>query len=367
MPILKKRSSRKVNTDNSNDNLIGDVTIHDFANSSRTHARFKKAVTNLLSEVKQEKTEKKEELFWNKMDEDVCDSTSYVSKKNSKGALIIQRRNRKTSSSVRTTNEDEGVDYPLDIWFIISEYISPEAIGKFARICRSSYHVTTTGKFWFHLYKSYYRFVPGLPERLQPQCMVRTHGLRACVIRTLHYTYFALKSPSKVHKIFCLRQDKPHSLVKRQCCLMWHKKEKMRWYFYFKLKEIPKTAHSIRQKTNICQRKTDFLEMLEDVAVNPEEGCKMLRVTCLKYSMFPPVIGLILQSVTMTRMPDVKNHRLQLGFGTSNIPNTLTHQVILNDVIDYQILDWWHPSYPHQDGMPVIKLPQSDFWDQSLL
>lgn len=48
-----------------------------------------------------------------------------------------------------------GIDYPLDIWFIISEYIKPEAIGKFACICRSSYYVTTTAKFWFHLYKTY--------------------------------------------------------------------------------------------------------------------------------------------------------------------------------------------------------------------
>ena len=47
-----------------------------------------------------------------------------------------------------------GVDYPLDVWFIISEYIRPEAVGKFAQICRSSYHVVTTGKFWFHLYKT---------------------------------------------------------------------------------------------------------------------------------------------------------------------------------------------------------------------
>ncbi|XP_017793397.1 PREDICTED: transmembrane protein 183B isoform X2 [Habropoda laboriosa] len=332
MPILRKKSSRKVNTENGNDNLIGDVTIDDFANSSRTHARFKKAVTNFSSE----------------------------------GALTIQRRSRKANSSERIIKEEGGVDYPLDIWFIISEYISPEAIGKFARICRSSYHVTTTGKFWFHLYKSYYRFVPGLPERLQPQCMVRTHGLRACVIRTLHYTYFALKR--EVDDVSFLRQDEPHSLVKRQCCLMWHKKGKMRWYFFFKLKEIPKSTNSsIKQETKINKEKTDFLEMLEDVAVNPEEGCKILRVTCLNYSMFPPVIGLILQSVTMTLMPGFKNHRLQLGFGTSNIPNTSTNQVILNDVINCHILDWWHPSYPHQDGMTVIKLPQSDFWDQSLL
>ncbi|CAD1478244.1 unnamed protein product [Heterotrigona itama] len=265
--------------------------------------------------------------------------------------------------SNKSKKHTKGVDYPLDVWFIISEYIRPEAVGKFAQICRSSYHVVTTGKFWFHLYKTY---VPGLPERLQPQCMVRLYGLRACVIRTLHYTYFSLNK--KDDDVSYLRQDQPHSLVKRQCCLMWHKEGKLRWYFYFKLKELPKANNkSLKLRTKINGKKTDFLEMLEDVAVNSEEGCKILRVTCLKYSMLPPVIGLILQSVSMTLMPGFKDHRLQLGFGTSDVPNTLTNQVILNDVVSYQILDWWHPTYPHQDSITTIQLPQSDSWDQSLL
>lgn len=47
-----------------------------------------------------------------------------------------------------------GIDYPLDIWFILSEYIPPEAVAKFARICKSSYYVTNTAKFWLNLYKS---------------------------------------------------------------------------------------------------------------------------------------------------------------------------------------------------------------------
>nr|XP_012154558.1 PREDICTED: transmembrane protein 183-like isoform X2 [Megachile rotundata] len=361
MPSLRKKSSRKVNGENGNDNLIGDVTIDDFANSSRTHARFKKAVTNVSSEVKQEVTRQKEDTYFLKEMDENDQNLPDTNKSKKNGILVRQRRNRETSSSRKDIIEDEGIDYPLDIWFIISEYISPEAVGKFARICRSSYHVTTTGKFWFHLYKSYYKFIPGLPERLQPHCMVRTHGLRACVIRTLHYTYFALKR--EVDDISYLRQDEPHSLVKRRCCLMWHKEGKMRWYFYFKLKEIPKSTGSLKRKPQMNVKKTDFLEMLEDVAVNPEEGCKVLRVTCLKYSMLPPVIGLVLQSVSMTLMPGFKDHRLQLGFGTSDIPSTLTNQVILNDVVNCQILDWWHPLYPHQDAITTIELPQSDWWD----
>ncbi|CAL7940904.1 unnamed protein product [Xylocopa violacea] len=366
MPILRKKSNKKVNAENNNNNFIGDVTIDDFANSSRTHARFKKAVVNVSSEVKLKEATEKEDL-WDKMTESEQNDLN-KSKKSIKYVLTNRRRGRRINISERSEiqeTEEEGIDYPLDIWFIISEYISPEAVGKFARICRSSYYVTTSGKFWFHLYKSYYRFVPGLPERLQPQCMVRTHGLRACVIRTLHYTYFALKR--EIDDMSYLRQDEPHSLIKRRCCLMWHKEGKMRWYFYFKLKELPKTNRNQLKQQMKNKKTTDFLEMLEDINVNPEEGCKILRVTCLKYSMLPPVTGLILQSVSMTLMPGFKDHRIQLGFGTSDVPHTLTNQVILNDVIHCQILDWWHPTYPHQDAITTIELPQIDSWDQTLL
>lgn len=56
----------------------------------------------------------------------------------------------------------------------------------------------------------------------------------------------------------------------------------MRWYFYFKLKELPKTKNNLlKQKKNTNGKKTDFIEMLEDVAVNIEEGCKILRVLIL--------------------------------------------------------------------------------------
>lgn len=71
-------------------------------------------------------------------------------------------------------------------------------------------------------YFRYYKFVPNLPEHLQPQCM-RLHGLRACVIRALHYSYFTSLLQREVDNMSYLRQEEPHSLVKRKCILMWHK------------------------------------------------------------------------------------------------------------------------------------------------
>ncbi|XP_043500803.1 transmembrane protein 183B-like [Polistes fuscatus] len=276
-----------------------------------------------------------------------------------------QLRNQKKISNEEIT-EHNGIDYPLDIWFIISEYIKPETVGKFACICKSSYYVTTTAKFWFHLYKTYYKFVPGIPERLQPHWMILRHELRLCVIRTLHYTYFAERRA--LSYISRIQQKEPHSLVKRQCSLMWHKKGTNRWYFFFKLKEISGTCNG----TLIQQNKSidDDIETTEKINANSEEKCKLLQVRCLKYSKLPLVIGLILQKVSVTLMPGLKYLRLQLGFGTSDLPNAFTNQVILNDVIDYEVLDWWHPHYPHQDTISylcdvdsTIQLTSDDTWD----
>ncbi|KAG5344087.1 T183B protein, partial [Acromyrmex charruanus] len=354
MSALRKKASRRPTKERrETDNLVGaDMTIDDSANALRIPTKFKKSVRNVSNEVKQEVTKQEEELVWDDTDEE------NLLKDNIKG-----RRNRRRSKCQNNNDEDEGIDYPSDIWFIISEYIQPEAVGKFARICKSSYYVTTTGKFWFHLYKSYYKFVPSLPERLQPQCQ-RLYGLRACVIRALHYNYFRT-SEGEGDDMSYLRQEEPHSLVKRKCILMWHKEGKVRWYFYFKLKEVSKIRNSLWKQNKQCDvKKTEFLETLEDVAVNPEDGCKVLRVSCSKYSMLPPVIGLVLQTVSINLMPGFREYRLQLGFGTSDIPSTLTNQIILRNVIGYSILNWWDPAYPHQDVGYTIELPQNnDSWE----
>jgi hypothetical protein len=74
-------------------------------------------------------------------------------------AVIVKRnprRRKKTESEGDGDGDgDGGVEYPLDIWFLISEYILPENVSTFARICKSASHVVSTAKFWFHLYRRY--------------------------------------------------------------------------------------------------------------------------------------------------------------------------------------------------------------------
>nr|CAD7204031.1 unnamed protein product [Timema douglasi] len=174
------------------------------------------------------------------------------------------RRRKKTISEDQSINIG-GIDYPLDIWFLISEHIRPEDVSVFAGICKSALHVTNTAKFWFHLYKRYYRSVPNLPERLQPECMVRLYGLRTCVIRALHFMY-----PPFVNKVKAITtfEEDPHVLTKRQCVLMWSKKCKNQWLFFFKLKQ---SRFVIGRGPAIKAKQPDLLEMLEDVSSNHDE------------------------------------------------------------------------------------------------
>ncbi|XP_015118281.1 transmembrane protein 183 isoform X2 [Diachasma alloeum] len=334
MPGPAKKADKKLTPRKKPSSFSGDVTINDFANSPGVHNRLRKAAAKNDTELQSEVVEQMKKYS----------------------------RSRRKNKAIETPEDDtSGIDYPLDLWFLISEYIAPEAVGKFARICKGSNHVVKTAKFWFHLYKRFYKNTGNLPERLTPACMVRPYGLRACVIRTLHFTYFS--SADRIGQNPYSGQEEPHSLIKRRCCLMWHKKGETRWYFYFKLKEM-NTSRAVKKRiTWDDDQRSDLTEMLEDVSINSEEGCRILRVACLKYSMVPLVIGLILQTVKLDLSPGFDHHRLQLSFGTSFIPKTPTQVVVLSGVVDCKVLDWWHPCYPHQDTDSTLLQPVAESWD----
>nr|CAD7453744.1 unnamed protein product [Timema tahoe] len=330
------------------------ITLNDFANSrySTGKARIKKAATNnVVREVKELSTHTDTRAWYDKL-EDYEGDFEFVEEEDEDGARAVvmkraPRRRKKTISEDQSSNIG-GIDYPLDIWFLISEHIRPEDVSIFAGICKSALHVTNTAKFWFHLYKRHYRSVPNLPERLQPECMVRLYGLRTCVIRALHFMY-----PPFVNKVKAITtfEEDPHVLTKRQCVLMWIKKCKNQWLFFFKLKQ---SRFVIGRGPAIKARQPDLLEMLEDVSSNHDEGCKVLQVTCLNYISIPVVLGLTLCSVSLTLSQGLRFHRLQLLFGSEHSCYTLGSSsslggspVVLDPVVNIRVLDWWHPLYPH--------------------
>lgn len=301
---------------------------------------------------------------WEEKTEDFDGDFDFVEEENEDGttSVVLKRavtcqRRKKTECAALYTNR-EGVEYPLDIWFLISEYIQPEDVRRFGGICRSTYTVVCSAKFWFSLYKRFYKNV-NLPERLQPECMVRKYGLKACVVRSLHFMYPLFVNRIKAVTTF---EEHPHNLMKRQCVLMWHAKRKDKWLYFFKLKE--NVNYELRRKQQQQkpqqQQQPDLIEMLDDVLANTEEGCRILQVSCPHFVPIPLVLGLTLTAVSLTLSQGFRHHRLQMAFGSGlsymsrPVDSSSCVEVVLDPVINVRVLDWWHPLYPHSQTTPVL-------------
>lgn len=103
----------------------------------------------------------------------------------------------------------------------------------------------------------------------------------------------------------------------------------------------------------------DLLEMLEDVCANEDEHCKVLEVTCSDFVLLPPIIGQTLSFVSLTLSRGLFHQKLQLGFSSGVISSHCkvvdgVTEIVLDPVISYRILDWWHPTYPHDYNMRVL-------------
>lgn len=139
---------------------------------------------------------------------------------------------------------------------------------------------------------------------------------------------------------------------------MWHKLSKSkRWMYYFKLKE--KVNISLSHSASSKRHLPDLLEMLEDVCANAEEHCKVLEVTCKDFVMLPPVLGQTLCKVSLFLSQGLFHQKLQLGFNSGIVSSDSTRvdgstELLLDPVISYRILDWWHPAYPHDYNMHLL-------------
>lgn len=305
-------------------------------------------VTHVIKELEEDKLwdEKIEEFdgeFVKTVDED--GNVKYVLENN-------DGKRRKGKNIIKYVSYTGGKDYPMDIWFLISEYIRPEDVGRFASICKTSFAVTNTAKFWFSLYKRYYHNVPNLPERLQPECMLRRYGIKSSVVRALYYTYIPFVERLRSTMPF---EKHPDCLNKQLCVLMWFHKKNDWWSYCFKMKE----KNGIPLPRNSDSNKPDLIEMLEDVSANSEENCRILEVVCKEFTAVPTVQGLSLNSAIMNLSMTLR-HKLQMVFNSGvtyvshKSSGSSTTTVILDGVVSVKILDWWHPLYPHNHNIELL-------------
>lgn len=271
-----------------------------------------------------------------------------------------QRRNKKTNKNEIDDAEHQYAEYPIDIWHLIGRFVRPEDVCRFALICRQTAYVASTSSFWLNLYKSNYRAaeVLDLPVRLQPDCMVRIGGLRACVIRSLFYIYrpFIERLPTLAGQDF-------HLLTKRECITSWCKQIKDNWVFCYKLRQ--KFAIGSRQEISERLRKSKrFIEFHNDPYQNSEEGCKIL-VVCMRpfFQKRKVLLKLLFQIKTASFRPLIQHFNQQLYLGSINqsLSQGFIHHklkmsfvnhcqehiasVIYDPVLEIQTLDWWTPAY----------------------
>lgn len=248
-------NSNRIFVNNSNSS---DVTIKEFADSDTSTNRSKKGTLEVR--------EKMFDVTVNVFTENDDDDRKRVNQ------IVKPKPDNPSDDHVYSS-------YPVDIWFLIAQHISPEDVGRFSLICRTTASVCATPGFWFSLYKRFYRSFHArtMPVRLQPDCMVRLHGLRACVIRSLFFTYkpFVDRLPALVRQDF-------HNLKSYWVVSSWVAPDKNDWTFCYKLRSnMPTLADSSESSGR-------SLNNFRDIFFNPEKGCKVLIVS-LAFQFFDPI------------------------------------------------------------------------------
>ncbi|XP_018328838.1 transmembrane protein 183-like [Agrilus planipennis] len=329
-------------------NSLADVTINDFANSVKPVYRPKKLVSNVISVLHTIEKEKS----WDEKEE--YDSNfDFISQENEDGtfSLVAKARTNSTSDN-KNMKENTGHVYPLDLWFLLSEYIRPEDISVFAAVCRHSYEVVKTVAFWRRLYDRFCKNAKNLPKVYQPDSINRVYGLKPTVIRALYCVY-----PPFVSRLLYLNgitKNDPNLLKHKQCILQWHEKKKKDWFYYFKLKDFIKPPHCSQGTYNHL----NLIKVLGDISANPDENCTVLQVRSTNFVAIPIVLGLTLTSVSQPLSKGYCHHSLHLGFGSairSTTHNLQTENTcVIDPVIDLKILNWWHPLYPQSGKIQIM-------------
>lgn len=103
--------------------------------------------------------------------------------------------------------------FHYDFWQLLGDYIAPESVSTFARICRDSRRVTLGARFWNRLYLDLCTSAAArrsLPEALGPaRALLQARGLKCRVVRALYHAHaplaeraaFGWRRPADAHAL----------------------------------------------------------------------------------------------------------------------------------------------------------------------
>jgi len=347
MPKGNRKSLRKNNCD-----ITADVKLSDFANSSARSGRLRKSVGNSLNK-EVAVIRNIEEVLWYEKDLEEFE------------LLEINTENRKKQLRSKVTSEESqnepNVRYPIDVWFLIGQFIKPEDVRKFSLICKDSYFVSRSYSFWLKMYKRYYTSGLQLPTRLQPDCIEQSFCLKTSVIRALYHMY-----PQFKNRISTRMSNTDVYCLSNLCCtLMWRIQENGKWLFHFKFQtnnsrsDDPLTyGIAIKDLWKSHDAEQGNKKQETYVNHNPDEGCKILRFSCSHFVVVPQlVIGSRLSDVRIDLAHDMRRQKLQLSFSYANYRQSIkatnrSKESGYGDVVEFDavenvmVLNWWHPQYP---------------------
>lgn len=298
-----------------------DLTIYDYANSSKC--------TNRASKVSHKLTVAEIEL----------DSEITADDPDLDHQLAGERgRAGKKRQADETLQMVEYHDYHIDLWFLVAEYIRPEDVCRFALICRKTAEVVQSGRFWSQLYRSYYNHLIELPPRFQPDSMVRLRGLRSAVIRSLFYLY-----PPFVERLQLASYHNPYRVVGRQLLSVWHRRTKNCWTYYFRLKASSLPGSRPAQSAKL-QREKNSLAFMQDIYMNPEEGCQILMITTDYLKVIPMYNEtLFVKNLTQSLSQSMMRYKVRLEL--ANYCGKRMDEIIFDPTRSVNVLDWWNPEY----------------------
>ncbi|CAG0890760.1 unnamed protein product [Cyprideis torosa] len=327
-----------------------DLTIYDAANATAPVGRLKKSSVGGNEKELRERAVKEETLVpdcW--MDDpDLVVSPGELEEDGTAEATEGKKLKRKKTVMTTTVVVDEGItrkSYPVEVWFLIAEFIDPEDVGTFAAICGTTASIVRSTGFWINLYKRWYHEAEAsardsLPTRLRPVFMQTRMGLRARVIRSLFFLH-----PRFIARSMPTGDTIP--LLGSLCTLMWLQKIGAKSHYYFKLERVIQGPHS-----SSSQR--------DELMLNDENNCQILEVISRQYNSLPMVMGLYLVSIKSSVSHGASpfadasiSNRCTFIFST--LPQRIRNAnqgcrggrvVTLDGVITTRVHPWWLPSYP---------------------
>lgn len=277
---------------------------------------------------------------------------------------------KRTKKNSQVTTSCGERTYPIDMWFILGNFIYPESVKIFGCLCKDSYIVLRTFKFWSNLYhrtlkNSEIDKGEKLSRDLQVSKVIRPLSVRAHVIKGLYKFHPPFQNHLLKQK---LDSVDPDFLIGYKCVSYWATQSgkgisprKEFWNFYFKLQE-PNLTLGTNDRLSL------FNEMSEAVSFNPHEGSIVVHAVSDNYIPLQSPMGLYLGNVSYNSSRDMRHMRLKLQFRACAgryISSSLSHgrnstsdamEVrILDPVCSLRILNWWHPDYPTTDNLSSLQ------------